>query len=120
MQAKNANQIRRVIKAAKHKTQKQQLTLADCFGYDDLKEALNDAIEASGDSLIDKAPNIIRFAFQNINGISLREGLHVMPEVATIGALQIDIAAFTETNHHWDQSSRDKVTQQLYSHLGNS
>ena len=43
-----------------------------------------------------------------------------MPEIATIGALQLDVAAFTETNIHWNQSARDKIRHQLYSHLGSS
>ena len=43
----------------------------------------------------------MRFAFQNIHGISLVTDQQVMPKTATIGALQIDIAALTETNIHW-------------------
>lgn len=43
-----------------------------------------------------------------------------MPEIATIGSLQIDIAAFSETNIHWNQDNRDKMSEQLYVHLGAS
>ena len=44
-----------------------------------------------------------------------------MPDPVTIaGALQIDVATFTETNVHWNQECRDKTTQQLYTHLGTS
>ena len=43
-----------------------------------------------------------------------------MPETATIGALQIDVAALTETNVHWNQANREKMTNQLYTHLGHS
>jgi len=46
-----------------------------------------------------------------------------MPDPVTIvGALQIDVAAFTETNVHWNQECRDKMTmtQQLYTHIGTS
>ena len=43
-----------------------------------------------------------------------------MPIKATIRALQVDVAALTETNIHWNQSNRDKVKHQLQTHLGNS
>ncbi len=43
-----------------------------------------------------------------------------MPEVATIGALQLDVTGFTETNIHWTQSNRDKISNQLNSHIGNA
>ncbi|KAL7524317.1 hypothetical protein ACHAXR_000531, partial [Thalassiosira sp. AJA248-18] len=105
------------------KSTQQQLTITECFGIEQdlgLPPSRLEAIEASGDHLRDKDPGILRFAFQNINGISLREGLSVMPETATIGALQLDVAALTETNVHWNQTNRDKMSGQLYSHLGAS
>ena len=113
--------MRRSAKKRKQK-KKQQLTLQDCFGFDvsSLSEEENEAIEASGDPLIDKESGSVRFAFQNIHGISIREGLHVMPEIATMGALQIDVVALTETNVHWNQANREKMAQQLYTHLGHS
>jgi len=43
-----------------------------------------------------------------------------MPETATVGALQIDVAALSETNVHWNKESRDIMSQQPYTHLGNS
>ena len=106
---KSWNTVRRSAKKRKQK-KKQQLTLQDCFGFDvsSLSEEENEAIEASGDPLIDKESGSVRFAFQNIHGISIREGLHVMPEIATMGALQIDVAALTETNVHWNQANREK------------
>ena len=118
---KSWNTVRRSAKKRKQK-KKQQLTLQDCFGFDvsSLSEEENEAIEASGDPLIDKESGSVRFAFQNIHGISIREGLHVMPEIATMGALQIDVAALTETNVHWNQANREKMAQQLYTHLGHS
>ena len=70
--------------------------------------------------MVDKEETTVRFLFQNINGISFREGLDVMPETATIGALQVHVAALTDTNIHWTQSSRDKVKHQLQSRLGDS
>ena len=82
--------------------------------------ALSEAIGASGDTLQDKGEGNVRFIFQNTNGISLRKGLSVIPEIATIVALHLDVTGFTETNIHWNQESRGKVTQQLYSHLGDS
>ena len=99
---------------------KQQLTISDCFGCLDGNNTPTNAIEASGDALTDKDPNIIRFAFQNVNGISMREGLDVMPETATIGSLQLDVTALTETNVHWNKATQEKMTTQLYQHLGPS
>ena len=78
------------------------MTLQDGFGINvsSLSEEENKAIEASGNPLIDKKSGSVSFAFQNTHGISIREGLHDMPEIATIGALQIDVVALTETNVH--------------------
>ena len=90
------------------------------FGFDDVKGALSEATEASGDTLQDKGAGNMCFTFQNSNGISLRKGLSAIYEITTIVALQLDVAGFTETNIHWNQESRGKMTQQLYSHLGNS
>ena len=98
-----------------------QPTIAECFGYDiNADDPSSGAIEATGDKLINKADRVVRFALQNINGLSLREGLQVMPEVATIGALNIDFGAFTETNIHWSKEAREQMSSQLYSHLGTS
>ena len=36
-----------------------------------------------------------------------------MTNTATIGVSQADIAALTETNAHWNQSTQDKVPNQL-------
>ena len=71
--------------------------------------------------MIDKEEGIVRYTFQNINGISIREGVQLMMERATIGALQIDVAALSETSvMHWNKGSRDTMSQQLYTHLENS
>jgi hypothetical protein len=102
------------------KKTKQQSTLVECFGFEDIKGVLSKAIEASGDTLQEKDKGNVRFLFQNVNDISLRKGLSFVPEIATIGALQLDVAGFNKTNTHWNQESRGNTTQQLYSHLGNS
>jgi hypothetical protein len=47
--------------------------------------------------LIDKEDSILRCALQNPNGIRLRDSADVLPEVAAIERLQIDIAAFPES-----------------------
>jgi len=72
-----------------------------------------EAVDASGNKLINKQEGLMRFVFQNIHGNSIREGLQLMLETATIGALQIDVAIFTETNVHWNQENRKNMTQQL-------
>ena len=67
----------------------------------------SEAIEASaGDQLIDKEEGIVHYAFQNINGISIREDIQLMPETAMLGTLQIDVAALSKTNVHWNNDSR--------------
>ena len=99
-----------------------QLSLEDCFGISlkAFSDPSSGAIEATGDPLIDKPDNCIRLAFQNVNGIGIREGLDLMPETATIGALQLDVAGLTETNVPWSQANKDKMRSQLTRHLGES
>ena len=43
-----------------------------------------------------------------------------MPKVATIGALQLDIVAFSETNLHWSHQNKLKMHTQMSAHLGSS
>ncbi len=97
-----------------------QLKLEDYFGehLDNNSNTSQESMEATGDELISKPASSICFAFQNINGLSLREGLSVMPEVATIGSLQVDFTGFSETNLHWNRKARDALTNQLHSHVG--
>ena len=96
------------------------MTLEECFGIDpsSLADASNGAIEAASNPLINEEDPWIRFAFHNINGISLRKGLDVMPEISTICALQIDVAALTERNIYWNQSNRIKPSTNSTSTLG--
>ena len=74
----------------------------------------------SGDPITDKNDNNIRFAFQNINGLSIKEYSDMLPEVATIGALQLDVTGFTELNTHINKKVRDDISQQLTSQIGPS
>ena len=98
-----------------------QLSLHECVGTTHSTPSTPaPSIEASGDMLRDKEDGIVRFAFQNVNGISLRDNLHLMPEVATIGALQLDIVAFSETNLHWSHHNKLKMQTQMSAHLGSS
>ena len=109
-------------KKSKQTNKKTQLTLEDCFRLDyiGIEEKCQETLEAFGDPLAKKKAHHIRFLFQNVNGISINEGLHVMTETSTIGALQADIATLVETNKDWNQSTRDKISHQLWSHLGHS
>ena len=87
---------KKLQKPPTQKAEKTQMTIAGCFGLDiSESDPSKGAIEATGDPLTSKPKGILRYAFQNINGISIREGLQVMLEIATIGALDIDVAAFT-------------------------
>jgi hypothetical protein len=56
-----------------------------------------ETIEASGDEMIQIEDGQLRLALQNPNGIRLRENVQVLPEVAAISQLRIDIAVFPET-----------------------
>jgi len=57
--AKNESHRKKLKKVQAKKIKlKTQLTLAECFGHDALRGAINEAIEASGDELIDKPANI--------------------------------------------------------------
>ena len=78
------------------------------------------ANEATGDPLINKPDNCIRYAFQNVNDIKIQESLDVMTKTATIGALQIDVTGLSETNVPWFHTNKDKMWSQLTHHLGES
>ena len=57
---------------------------------DNETESLKNPIEPTGDPLIEKQDGKIRFAFHNINGLSIKEGHKILLEVASIHALQLD------------------------------
>ena len=63
--------------------------LEDFFGvnYSSTDEKWQEILQAFGDPLTKKKSHHVRFLFHNVNGISINEGLHVMTETATIGAL---------------------------------
>ena len=101
---------------------KTQLSLEDCFGINlkSFSDPSSRKIGATGDPLINKPDNCIRYVFQNINDIGIREGLDVKTKTATIGALQIDVAGLSKTNVPWTQTKKGKVQSQLTRHLGES
>lgn len=79
-----------------------QPTLYDYFilpGGDDPRQTMvqRETIEASGDEMIQIEEDTLRVALQNPNGIRLRDNVQVLPEVAAITQLGIDIAVFPET-----------------------
>ena len=51
--------------------------------------------------------------------ISINEGMYIMTDTATIGALQTDITALVETNVHWNQSTQDKYPTNYGANLYN-
>jgi hypothetical protein len=86
-------------KGKKRTARASQLTLEDCFGLHIESETILDSdIVASGDELIDKPAGTMRIAVQNPNGIKIVPGMKVMPEVAAIASLQLDVAGFPEAN----------------------
>ena len=96
----STNPKKKKLRIQRNRKVKKQLSLEDCFGISlaSISDPSSRAIEATGDQLIDKPDNCIRYAFQNVNGIGIREGLDVMTKTSTIGALQIDVAGLTKTN----------------------
>jgi len=74
------------------------------FGLDlsSITEKYQNTLGVFGDPLVHKRDGNLcfLFQFQTINGSSINEGLHVVPETATIGALQAGIVALVETAVH--------------------
>ena len=94
LQSKRSPNPKRIAKKKRN-----QLTLTEFFGADPNQEEVWESdINASGDELLDKEDGIMRIALQNPNGIKLGRPLEIMPEVAAISALQIDLAGFPEAN----------------------
>ena len=75
-------------------------------------------LEAAGDPLIDKDDNLIRFLFQNINGLKLNDGFEVAPEITVLGALQADIAGYAEINSNANNKVQDRIRSHMQAHLG--
>jgi hypothetical protein len=71
-----------------------QATIYESFGLQVPKEQEigTATIVPTGDELIDKEDGILRCSLQNPNGIRLGNNVDVLPEVAAIESLQIDVA----------------------------
>jgi hypothetical protein len=78
------------------------------------------SIVASGDELVEKEEGILRLALQNPNGIRLRDNVDVMPEVAAMERLQIDIAAFPESKLASYSRTTEVLQRQLKVRVGSS
>jgi hypothetical protein len=74
-----------------------QPTLHDFFELPGGDRVEQETIEASGDAMLQIEDGHIRIALQNPNGIRLRENVQVLPEVAAISQMGLDIAVFPET-----------------------
>lgn len=98
-----------------------QLKLKDYYDYSSNGELRNETIlEAVGDALMDKSDDHMRFLLHNINGMKLRDGFDVAPEIAVIGAYQADVAGYTEINTNATTRVQDTIRNQMQSHLGTS
>jgi hypothetical protein len=87
-QTQGTRNIRRIV---------DQPTLHDYFELPGGDRVEQEVIEASGDAMIQIEDGHIRVALQNPNGIRLRENVQVLPEVAAISQMGLDIAVFPET-----------------------
>jgi hypothetical protein len=98
-----------------------QLTMEDCFGLHIESDTILDSdIIASGDALIDKPVGTMRIAVQNPKGIKLVSGMKVMPEVAAIASLQLDVAGFPESNLKVHGHTEMTMKRQLNQYVGSS
>lgn len=77
-------------------------------------------IVASGDELVDKEDGILRLALQNPNGIRLRDNVDVLPEVAAMERLQIDIAVFLESKLAAYSRTTEVLQRQLKVRIGST
>ena len=104
-----------------HAARTAQPTLGDCFGIKlEANTILDSDIVASGDPLNDKLNGTMRLAVQNPNGIKLVPGMKIMPEVAAIASLQIDVAGFPEANLRAHGQTEVTMKQQLSTYMGSS
>lgn len=78
------------------------------------------SIVASGDELVDKEEGVLRIALQNPNGIRLSENVDVMPEVAAMERLQINIAAFPESKLASYSRTTEVLQRQLNVRIGSA
>lgn len=95
--------VRNQNPSLKHIKRYDQKTLYEGFGIPTPEEPGDPGltqIVASGDELIDKEEGMLRWSLslQNPNGIRLQDNGGVMPEMAAMERLQIDVASFPESN----------------------
>ena len=63
-------------------------------------------LEAVGDPIQDKPETTIRFAFQNVNGLSRPCGLALPSEIEAMDEYKIDVIGMAETNRPWTLQQR--------------
>ena len=68
----------------------------------------------TGDDLLEKQNNILRFAYQNIRGTSNATGLFIPDEIDAMENLSIDVMGMSETNRPWSLEQRSS-----YDHMMN-
>ena len=94
-----------------------QQNLYHYFDHDppstDNETELKTPIEPTGDPLIEKQDGMVRFAFHNINGLSIKDGHEILPEVASIHALQLDFVGIAEPNRVMTHYNKRQLSSQL-------
>ena len=81
---------------------------------------LSRPIGPTGDPLLEKREGIVRFGFQNIMGLSIKEGHTILPEAASIHALQLDFVGIVEPNRVMTHENKEKISSQLNCFAGQS
>jgi hypothetical protein len=92
-----------MIPSNTHRSQQRHLPITTKSG-----SPLYPNLEAVGDLLPDKPETSIRFAFQNINGLSRprQRGLALPSEVEAIDEYHIDVIGMAETHRPWTPQNR--------------
>ena len=64
--------------------------------------------------------NILRFAFQNIHGISNARGLEIHPEIEMMSEWNISVMGMSETNRPWTARQKSEYDFMMRTHFNSS
>ena len=106
----------------KNKQRGTQLSLFDCFSIvpndDGTGNQSGPAQETSGDPLLPKSTKHVRFVFQNVNGLNLCKGLHVLPETATMEPFRLTSQPSPRPTSTGTRLPKSKSNNKVHAHLG--
>ena len=82
-------------------------------------ETIKEEIPAFGGEINSKLENSMRFAFQNVNGLSIGSTQEGSELALVIESLGIDVLGMAETNINWNQDRRTQLLSLLQMVFGN-